>query len=82
MLLCHMMILLRVTVSCAKGNVLELRGDTVRMFGYLNNTTVKASDKKDFTLALPGIGNQYLLQISSRVNIMVMLLFMFFVLLQ
>ena len=33
-----------VTVSCAKGTILELRGDIARMFGYLNNTTLRASD--------------------------------------
>ena len=36
----------RVTVRCAKGTVLELRGDIARMFGYLDNTSVRASDKK------------------------------------
>ena len=34
----------RVTTRCAKGTVLELRGDIARMFGYLNNTTVRAFD--------------------------------------
>ena len=29
------------------------------MFGYLNNTAIKASDKKDFTLALPETESQY-----------------------
>ena len=29
------------------------------MFGYLNNTAIRASDKKGFTLALPETGNQY-----------------------
>ena len=29
------------------------------MFGYLNNTTIRAFDKKGFTLALPETGNQY-----------------------
>ena len=29
-----------VTVRCAKGTVLELRGDIARMFGYLNNTAI------------------------------------------
>ena len=33
----------RDTVRSAKGNVLELRGDIARMFGYLNNTTIIAS---------------------------------------
>ena len=49
----------RVTVRCAEGTVLELRGDKARMFGYLNNTTIRASDKKGFTLALAKTGNQY-----------------------
>ena len=49
----------RVTVRCAKGTVLELRGDIARMFGYLNNTAIRASDKKGFTFALPETGNQY-----------------------
>ena len=29
------------------------------MFGFLNNTTIRASDEKGFTLALPETGNQY-----------------------
>ena len=49
----------RFTVRCAKGTVLELKGDISRMFGYLNNTTIRASDKKGFTLALPETGNQH-----------------------
>ena len=49
----------RVTAMCAKGTVLDLRGDIARMFGYLNNTAIRASDKKGFTLALPETGNQY-----------------------
>ena len=36
----------RVTVRCAKGTVLELKGDIARMFDYLDNTSVRASDKK------------------------------------
>ena len=50
----------RVTVSSvrcvkggAKGTKLELRGDIARMFGYLDNTSIRASNKKGFTLALP-----------------------------
>ena len=49
----------RVTVSCAKGTALELIGDIARMFGYLDNTPIRASDKNGFTLALPETGNQY-----------------------
>ena len=49
----------RVTIRCAKGAVLELQGDIARMFGFLNNTTIRAFDKKGFTLALLETGNQY-----------------------
>ena len=49
----------RVIVRCAKGTVLELRGYIAKMIGCLNNTTVRASDKKGFTLASPETGNQY-----------------------
>ena len=63
MLLCHMMILLtwkRVTVRCDKGTILELRGDTARMFGSLDNTSVRASDKKkNSPLPYPKLKNQY-----------------------
>ena len=74
----------RVTVKCVKGAVLELRGDIARMFGFFNNTTIRASHKRGFTLALPetGINIFTFIQISSRANIVVMLLFSFFVLLQ
>ena len=53
----------RVTVKCAKGTVLEFRGDIARMFGYLNNMAIGASDKKGFTLALPETGNQIFLRL-------------------
>ena len=36
----------RVTVRCAEGTVLELRGNIARMFGYLDNTVIRASDNK------------------------------------
>ena len=49
----------RVSVKCAKGAVLKLRGDIARMFGFLNDTTIRASDNKGFTFALPKTGNQY-----------------------
>ena len=49
----------RVTVKCVKGAVLELRGDIARLFGFFNNTSIRASDKKGFTLALSETGNQY-----------------------
>ena len=34
----------RVTVKCGKRVVVKLRGDVARVFGYLNDTTIKASD--------------------------------------
>ena len=49
----------RVTVRCAKGTVLELRGDIARMFGYCNSTAIRASYKKGFTFVLPETENQY-----------------------
>ena len=49
----------RITVRCTEGAALELRGDMARMFGFLNNTLIRASDKKGFTLALPETENQY-----------------------
>ena len=49
----------RVTVKCAKGAVLELRGDIARMLGFINNTSIRAFDEKGFTLALPKTGSQY-----------------------
>ena len=49
----------RVTVKCGRHVVVKLRGDINRMFGFLNDTTIRASDKKGFTLELPKTGNQY-----------------------
>ena len=49
----------RVTVKCGRRVVVKLRGDVARMFGFLNDTTIRASDEKGFTLALPETGNQY-----------------------
>ena len=49
----------RVTVRCAKEAVLELRGGIARMFGFLNNMTIRAFDKIGFALALSETGNQY-----------------------
>ena len=49
----------RVNVRCVKCTVLELRGDIARIFGYLDNTSIRASDKKAFTSALAETGNQY-----------------------
>ena len=33
--------------------------DIARMLGFLNDTTIRASDEKGFNLALPETGNQY-----------------------
>ena len=49
----------RVTVKCGKRAIVKLPGDIARMFGFLNDTTIRASDEKGFTLALPETGNQY-----------------------
>ena len=49
----------RVTVKCGKRAVVKLRGDMARMLGFLNDTTIRASEEKGFTLALPETGNQY-----------------------
>ena len=46
-------------VKCGRHVVVKLRGDIARMFGFLNDTTIRASDEKGFTLALPETGNQY-----------------------
>ena len=49
----------RVTVKCGRRVVVKLQGDIAGMFGFLNHTTIRASDEKGFTLALPETGNQY-----------------------
>ena len=49
----------RVAVKCGRHVVVKLRGNIARMFGFLNDTTIRASDEKGFTLALPETGNQY-----------------------
>ena len=49
----------RVTVKCGRCVIVKLRGDIARIFGFLNDTTIRASDKKGFTLALLETGNQY-----------------------
>ena len=75
----------RVTVKCGRRVVVKLPGDIARMFGFLNDTTIRASDEKGFTLACYQkleINIFMFIPISSRVHIMVMLLFWFFVLLQ
>ena len=48
-----------VTVKCAKHAVVKLRGDIAKMFGFLNDTTIRAFDEKGLTLALPETGNHY-----------------------
>ena len=49
----------RVTVKCGRRIAVKLRGDIAKIFGFLNDTTIRASDEKGFTLALPETGNQY-----------------------
>ena len=49
----------RVLVKCGRRVVVKLRRDIARMFGFLNDTTIRASDEKSVTLALPETGNQY-----------------------
>ena len=43
----------RVTVKCVEGAILELRGDIARMFGFFNNTTIRASDENVSALPYP-----------------------------
>ena len=45
----------RVTVKCGRRVVVKLRGDIARMLGFLDDTTIRASDEKGFTLALSKI---------------------------
>ena len=59
MLFCHDDPSKRVTVKCCRHVVVKLRGDIARMFGFLDNTTIRASDEKGFTFTLPETGNQY-----------------------
>ena len=49
----------RVTVKCGRRVIVKLLGDIARIFGFLKDTTTRASDEKGFTLALPETGNQY-----------------------
>ena len=69
----------RVTVKCGRRVIVKLQGDIARMFGFLNDTTIRASllpySKLEISIFT-------FIRLSSRVNIMVMLLFPFFVLLQ
>ena len=68
----------RVTVRHTEGTVLELRANIARMFGYLNSMAIRAGNywkKLEINLFM-------FILISSRANIMVMLLFPFFILLQ
>ena len=73
----------RVTVKCGNRVVVKLRGDIARMFGFLNDTTIRASDEKGSPLPYPKLEINIFtsVQISLRVNTTVMLLFPFFVLL-
>ena len=74
---------LSVTVKCGRCVVVKLRGDIARMFGFLNDTTIRASDEKGSPLPYPKLEINIFtfILILSRVNIMVMLLFPFSVLL-
>ena len=74
----------RVIVKCGRRVIVKLRGDVARIFGFLNDTTVRALDEKGFTLAYLKLKINIFtfIRISSRVKIMVMLSFRFFVLLQ
>ena len=49
----------RVAVKCGRRVIVKLRGDIASIFGFLNDTTIRASDEKGFTLALLETGNQY-----------------------
>ena len=48
----------RVTVKSGRHVIVKLRVDIARIFGFLNDTTIRAFDEKGFTLALPKTGNQ------------------------
>ena len=48
-----------VTVKCGRHVIVKFRGDIARMFGFLNDTTIRASDEEGCTLALPETGNQH-----------------------
>ena len=49
----------KVIDKCGRRVIVKLQGDIARMFGFLNDTTIRSSDEKGFTLALPETGNQY-----------------------
>ena len=53
----------RVTVKCGRHVAAKLRGDITRMFGFLNDTTIRASGEKGFTLALPKTGKSIFLRL-------------------
>ena len=74
----------RVTVKCGRRVVVKLRGDIARIFGFLNILLLELLTKKVSPLPYPKLEINIFtfIPISSRVNIMVMLLFRFFVLLQ
>ena len=48
-----------IRVKCGRHVVEKLREDIARMFGFLDDTTIRASDEKGFTLVLSKPGNQY-----------------------
>ena len=77
----------RVTVKCGRRVVVKLRGDIARIFGFLNKITILLLELLTRKVSpLPYLKLEIniftFIPISSRVNIMVMLLFRFFVLLQ
>ena len=74
----------RVTVKCGRRVVVKLRGDIAKMFGSLTILLSELLTRKVSPLPYPKLEINIFtfIPISSRVNIMVMLLFRFFVLLQ
>ena len=74
----------RVTVKCGRRVEVKLRGDIAGMFGFLNDTTIRASDEKSFTLASPETGNQYFYVYTNIIKGQYHgdVVFLFFVLLQ
>ena len=65
----------RVTVKCGRRVVVKLRGDIARMFGFLNDTTIRAPDENGFTLALPETGNQYFYVYTDTITVNIMVMF-------
>ena len=58
----------RVIVKSGRRVIVKLRGDIARIFGFLNDTTIRASDEKGFTLPLPETGNQYFYVYTDIIN--------------